>query len=231
MHSRMHARTHAHTHTHTHTVQTNRGEGQCCLTEIFWEEKCLEFAFEGRERVVECLVYTCFVSYSGWLCTHALFQSWDDFLHLLLGNLDDYVHMFVSWYTLFQILDDHVYTMYCIWFLMTVYTCVVSDFGWLLTHVFQILMTTRVVSDPGWLCTHGAVSQVSAVRRHALQPTWQWWWPGWSMTVTASQSLHFHSYLVAMMMTDDIVIFTVFSFSFLPDHYDHHNHFTLIPTQ
>jgi len=36
-------------HTHTHTVQTGRGEGQCCLTEIFGEEKCLEFAFEGGE--------------------------------------------------------------------------------------------------------------------------------------------------------------------------------------
>ena len=36
------------------------------------------------------------------------------------------------------------------------------------------------------------------------------------MTVTASQSLHSHSYLVAVMMTDDIVIFTIFSFSFLP---------------
>lgn len=51
------------------------------------------------------------------------------------------------------------------------------------------------------------------------------------MTVTASQSLHSHSYLVAVMMTDDIVIFTVFAFSFLLDHYDHHSHFTLIPTQ
>ena len=43
---KMHTRTHARTHTHT---QTDRGEGQCCLTEIFWEQKCLEFAFEGRE--------------------------------------------------------------------------------------------------------------------------------------------------------------------------------------
>ena len=38
-----------HTHTHTHTVQNDRGEGQCCLTEIFGEEKYLEFAFEGRK--------------------------------------------------------------------------------------------------------------------------------------------------------------------------------------
>ena len=36
-------------HTHTRTVQTDRGDGQCCLAEIFGEEKCLEFAFEGRE--------------------------------------------------------------------------------------------------------------------------------------------------------------------------------------
>ena len=35
--------------THTRTVQTDRSEGQCGLTEIFWEEKCLELAFEGRE--------------------------------------------------------------------------------------------------------------------------------------------------------------------------------------
>ena len=41
-HTHMHAgrqahrrtRMHAHIHTHTHTVQTDRGEGQCCLTEI-----------------------------------------------------------------------------------------------------------------------------------------------------------------------------------------------------
>ena len=44
--ARMH---HTRTHTRTHTIQTDRGEGQCCLTEIFWEEKCLEFAVEGRE--------------------------------------------------------------------------------------------------------------------------------------------------------------------------------------
>ena len=37
------------THTHTHTVQTDRDDGQCCLSEIFWEEKCLEFAFEWWE--------------------------------------------------------------------------------------------------------------------------------------------------------------------------------------
>ena len=36
-------------HTHTHIVQTHSGEGQCCLTEIFGEEKCTEFAFEDRE--------------------------------------------------------------------------------------------------------------------------------------------------------------------------------------
>ena len=62
----MHARTHAHTHTvqtdrgdghtHTHTVQTDRGDGQCCLAEIFWEDKCLEIAFEGRESSRECLM-------------------------------------------------------------------------------------------------------------------------------------------------------------------------------
>ena len=48
---------HIHTHTHTHTcvyartrtVQTDKVEGQCRLTEIAWEEKCLEFAFEVKE--------------------------------------------------------------------------------------------------------------------------------------------------------------------------------------
>ena len=30
-------------------AQASRGEGQCCLAEIFREEKCLETAFEGRE--------------------------------------------------------------------------------------------------------------------------------------------------------------------------------------
>ena len=51
-HAHTHARTHVRTHTHTHMVQIDRGEGQCCLTEIFGEEKCLEFAFEGRENGV-----------------------------------------------------------------------------------------------------------------------------------------------------------------------------------
>ena len=44
-----HARVCARVHTHTHPVQTDRGEGQCCLTEIFLEEEYPEFAFEGRE--------------------------------------------------------------------------------------------------------------------------------------------------------------------------------------
>ena len=48
-HARTHAHAHAHTHTHTHTVQTDGSEWQCGLTEIFWEQKCLELAFEGRE--------------------------------------------------------------------------------------------------------------------------------------------------------------------------------------
>ena len=41
MHTRTHAhaRTHASTHTHTHTVQTDRSEGQCDLTEIFSEDE------------------------------------------------------------------------------------------------------------------------------------------------------------------------------------------------
>ena len=47
MHTCMHTR--MHTHTHTHIVQTNRRAGQCCLVKIFREEKCPEFAFEGRE--------------------------------------------------------------------------------------------------------------------------------------------------------------------------------------
>ena len=42
----------AHTHAHTHTVQTDGSEGQCGLTEIFREEKCLELTFEGRESSI-----------------------------------------------------------------------------------------------------------------------------------------------------------------------------------
>ena len=42
--------TQTHMHTCTHILQMDRGEGQCCLTEIFGEEKCLEFAFEEREN-------------------------------------------------------------------------------------------------------------------------------------------------------------------------------------
>ena len=41
-------------HTHTHTLYKLIGvKGQCCLTEIFWEEECLELAFEGRELELE----------------------------------------------------------------------------------------------------------------------------------------------------------------------------------
>ena len=48
-------------HTHTHTVQTDGSKGQCGSTEIFWEEKCLELTFEGREssRVPDVLVGDC----------------------------------------------------------------------------------------------------------------------------------------------------------------------------
>ena len=45
----MHTHKHTHTHTHTHALQTDRSEGQCGLTEISQEEKCLELAFEGRD--------------------------------------------------------------------------------------------------------------------------------------------------------------------------------------
>ena len=62
-HTKTHIHTHWHTHWHTHThtaviqyytqahtyTQTDGSEGQCGLTEIFWEEKCLELTFEGRE--------------------------------------------------------------------------------------------------------------------------------------------------------------------------------------
>ena len=53
-HTLTHTHTHTHTHTTIHTVQTDRGEGQCCLTEISGEEKCLEadFAFEGVSNLV-----------------------------------------------------------------------------------------------------------------------------------------------------------------------------------
>ena len=49
MHTCMHAHASMRACTHPHPGHTQRGEGQCCLTEIFWEEECLEFAFEERE--------------------------------------------------------------------------------------------------------------------------------------------------------------------------------------
>ena len=52
MHTRTHARTHAHMHarTHTHTLyKLIWGERKWCISEEFGEEKCLQFAFEGRE--------------------------------------------------------------------------------------------------------------------------------------------------------------------------------------
>ena len=39
----------AHTHTRTHLIQTDSGERQSCVTEMFGAEKCLELALEGRE--------------------------------------------------------------------------------------------------------------------------------------------------------------------------------------
>ena len=51
-HTRMHAHACTHTHTHIHIVQTNRGWRTMLLHwKIFWENKCLEFAFEGREKL------------------------------------------------------------------------------------------------------------------------------------------------------------------------------------
>ena len=58
MHTCMHTHTHKHltptlTHTHTthtpHTLLYRLGEKDSCLAEIFKEEKCIEFAYEGRE--------------------------------------------------------------------------------------------------------------------------------------------------------------------------------------
>ena len=48
-HARTHARPHARTHARPHTLQTDRGEGRCCLAELILRRECLEFAFEGRE--------------------------------------------------------------------------------------------------------------------------------------------------------------------------------------
>ena len=44
-HTHMHTNTDTHIHTYTHIVQTDTGEKQRCLTELFGEEKCLQFAF------------------------------------------------------------------------------------------------------------------------------------------------------------------------------------------
>ena len=64
IHTHTHTHTHAHTHTHTHThactyTQVCRhkhytdcwGKGQWYSVEMLWEEECLEFVFEGRERI------------------------------------------------------------------------------------------------------------------------------------------------------------------------------------
>ena len=58
-HTHTHTHTNTHTHTHTHTRTDTRartqtlyrlnGEGQYYSAEMLREEKCLEFAFEGRE--------------------------------------------------------------------------------------------------------------------------------------------------------------------------------------
>ena len=55
-HSHRHAHTHTHTHTlsltdrHTHIVQTDRGEGQGCLTEIFSHRNLWHYLTERRGK-------------------------------------------------------------------------------------------------------------------------------------------------------------------------------------
>ena len=48
-HTHTHKPTHTHTLTHTHIHRECSGEGQYCSAGIVREEKCLDFAFEGRE--------------------------------------------------------------------------------------------------------------------------------------------------------------------------------------
>ena len=64
-HSRTHTHTHTHTHTrarararaHTHIVQTDRCEGQCCLTELEYSDKRQVLSLLLKEeRVGECLM-------------------------------------------------------------------------------------------------------------------------------------------------------------------------------
>ena len=59
---------HTQTHTHTHTVQDDRGDGQCCLAEIFWEEKCLESAFVEP--------YSLLLSRLTVLMSHGILNEW-----------------------------------------------------------------------------------------------------------------------------------------------------------
>ena len=49
-HTHTHTHTHAHEHTHKHIVQTDRGEEQHWLNEIFGEEDRLEFVLEVRKK-------------------------------------------------------------------------------------------------------------------------------------------------------------------------------------
>ena len=79
-HARTHARTHAHTHAsthaciHAHTVQSDGTERRSGLTEIFWEEKCLELTFEGREssRVPDVLGEIVPDVFMAWVHVHGL---------------------------------------------------------------------------------------------------------------------------------------------------------------
>ena len=49
-HIHTHTCTHIHVHTQTLTQRDCWGKGHYYSTEMLWEEKCLDFVFEGRER-------------------------------------------------------------------------------------------------------------------------------------------------------------------------------------
>ena len=50
IHTHTHTHTHTHARAHTHTVQTDGSEGQCGLTEIFWERREMSWVDFWRQK-------------------------------------------------------------------------------------------------------------------------------------------------------------------------------------
>ena len=203
------------------------------------------------------IVYTCFVSESGWLCTSVVGESGWLCMHVcfLIHIISDF-----RWPCVYNVLYLIFYDclhMCCFRFWMTAYTCVPDsdDYtccfrSWMTTYTWGCfpsvccqkacttthltMMMTRMINDsnsvpissfsflPGsrdddwWHCHLHSLC--------ILIPTWSLWssqslhshsYPVavmMTMMVTSSLSLHYHSFLMAMMMMDDGKIMAVTSF-------------------